>query len=190
MSAGLALLLLPVLAAPAATIPPDLQARAAALSRTASPAVQAWAHDEGVLLAKATGPVDLGALEATIRSRFGSTAPHVRPMGKAQGTTSWAVLGSLDGADIEALCFIVLMEAAKSAQEDLRAIMDGVKAINAEKDSLRGSMQEVQQHQANLAATKTPTPAPDRVTLFVAAARSVESRIGRVTDLSHVTARR
>ena len=32
--------------------------------------------------------------------------------------------------DVEALCFPVLMEAARSSQEDLKSIMDGVKAIN------------------------------------------------------------
>ena len=36
--------------------------------------------------------------------------------------------------DIMALAFIVIMEAAKSAREDLKAIMDGVKAINKEKE--------------------------------------------------------
>lgn len=39
--------------------------------------------------------------------------------------------------DVEALCFLVLMEAARSSQEDLKSIMDGVKAINKEKDGLR-----------------------------------------------------
>ncbi|HET8647636.1 MAG TPA: hypothetical protein VFO85_19210 [Vicinamibacteria bacterium] len=39
-------------------------------------------------------------------------------------------LGQLPGEDIMALSFLVIMEAAKSAQEDLKAIMRGVKAIN------------------------------------------------------------
>ena len=39
--------------------------------------------------------------------------------------------------DVEALCFLVLMEAARSSREDLKSIMDGVKAINKEKDGLR-----------------------------------------------------
>jgi putative addiction module CopG family antidote len=49
-------------------------------------------------------------------------------------------IAALDGAaneDIMALAFIVLMEAAKSAREDLRAIMEGVKAINAAKQGWR-----------------------------------------------------
>ena len=53
----------------------------------------------------------------------------------AQGSTptSSAVLGSLAEGDIEALAFLVVMQAATSAKEDLKAIMDGVKAINAAK---------------------------------------------------------
>jgi hypothetical protein len=43
-------------------------------------------------------------------------------------------LGNLADADIEALAFLVLMQASKSAQEDLKSIMDGVKAINEEKE--------------------------------------------------------
>ena len=39
--------------------------------------------------------------------------------------------------DIEALAFLVLMQAAKSAQEDLRAVMAQVKAITAAKRRLR-----------------------------------------------------
>jgi len=35
--------------------------------------------------------------------------------------------------DVEATMFVVMMEAAKSPQEDLKAIMSGVKAINAAK---------------------------------------------------------
>jgi hypothetical protein len=50
---------------------------------------------------------------------------------------NWAVLGSMNGGDIEALAFLVLMAAAKSAQEDLKAIMAQVKAINAAKQNLR-----------------------------------------------------
>jgi hypothetical protein len=48
-----------------------------------------------------------------------------------------ATLGSLSDADIMAIAFIVMMEATKSAQEDLKSIMDGVKLINKQKDGWR-----------------------------------------------------
>jgi hypothetical protein len=51
--------------------------------------------------------------------------------------TQWSVLGDLADADIQALAFLVLMQASKSAQEDLEAIMANVKAINSEKAKLR-----------------------------------------------------
>ena len=45
-------------------------------------------------------------------------------------------LSAMDG-DIEALAFVVLMEASRSAQEDLKAIMESVKEINREKAGWR-----------------------------------------------------
>ena len=55
----------------------------------------------------------------------------------------WRVLGDLNGGDIEALAFLVLMQAAKSAQEDLKAIMAHVKAINNAKAALRRIMENI-----------------------------------------------
>jgi hypothetical protein len=57
--------------------------------------------------------------------------------------TSWAVLNSLKDADIEALSFLVLMQASKSAQEDLKSIMAGVKAINENKKKMRETMNDL-----------------------------------------------
>jgi len=45
-------------------------------------------------------------------------------------------------ADIEALAFIVMMEASKSAQEDLRAIMEQVKAISAQKKKVSAALKQ------------------------------------------------
>ena len=38
-----------------------------------------------------------------------------------------------------AMAFIVMMEASKSAREDLKAIMDGVRKVNKEKASIHGT---------------------------------------------------
>jgi hypothetical protein len=59
-------------------------------------------------------------------------------------STNWAVLGCLNGGDIEALAFLVLMEASKSAQEDLKAIMAGVKSINNAKKAQREILSKMQ----------------------------------------------
>ena len=50
---------------------------------------------------------------------------------------TWDALGNLDSSDVESLAFLVLMQAAKSAQEDLRAIMAQVKTVNQHKQKLR-----------------------------------------------------
>jgi hypothetical protein len=47
-----------------------------------------------------------------------------------------------NGVDIAALAFLVLMAASNSAQDDLKAIMDRVKAINQAKQKLRDLMTE------------------------------------------------
>ena len=66
--------------------------------------------------------------------------------------------GMSDG-DIEALAFLVLMQAAKSAQEDLKAVMAHVKAINNNKQQQRKSMQEAQSLGAG-AASHRPCETP------------------------------
>lgn len=50
---------------------------------------------------------------------------------------TWGKGAGLADGDIMALAFLVLMEASKSAQEDLKAIMAQVKAINNAKEQLR-----------------------------------------------------
>src|SRR5262249_13040292 len=64
------------------------------------------------------------------------------------------VLGSIGDQDIEAIAFIVMMEAARSAQEDLRAIMAGVKAINNAKAKQRQLLDQLQQDEAIGSATE------------------------------------
>jgi hypothetical protein len=60
-------------------------------------------------------------------------------------TSTFGNLGSLSGADIEALAFLVLMDAAQSAQQDLQSIMDHVKQINKAKEQLRNELASLHQ---------------------------------------------
>jgi hypothetical protein len=63
-------------------------------------------------------------------------APTVKTeIAPSPGTTTLAP--PPPNADVMALLFIVLMESAKSAREDLKAIMEGVKAINKAKQEWR-----------------------------------------------------
>lgn len=56
------------------------------------------------------------------------------------------MLTGLNGNDIEALAFLVLMEASKSSQEDMKSIMAETKQINSQKESYR----KVNQNTASL----------------------------------------
>ena len=44
--------------------------------------------------------------------------------------------------DIEGLVFTVLMEGARSSQEDLRAVMDQLKAVTAQKEKVRAALKQ------------------------------------------------
>jgi hypothetical protein len=65
------------------------------------------------------------------------------PGQEGDGSRSWGVLGNLQGADIEALAYLVLMEAARSAQDDLKEIMAEIKATNAAKRAVRSLIAQV-----------------------------------------------
>jgi len=68
-----------------------------------------------------------------------------------------AKLISSTSTDITALVFIVMMEAAKSAEEDLKAIMEGVKKINSEREKIRAKMKELEGK--SIKPKKAPAPA-------------------------------
>lgn len=73
-------------------------------------------------------------------------------------------IGSLGDADIEAMAFLVLMQAAQSAQEDLKAIMAQVKAINASREGVRQMLDRLERDQAKnqgLSPDAPVKPAPD-----------------------------
>ncbi|MGZ8369446.1 MAG: hypothetical protein ACXWVH_00140 [Caulobacteraceae bacterium] len=119
-------------AAPMFVTPPPLNRialdREARLRARMQPSALAWIDAEGRRQAR-VGPSETRVREAV--------------------TTRWAVLGSMNNADIEALCFLVLMQAAKSAREDLKAIMAEVKAINQAKAEQRKSLAQAQAAQAD-----------------------------------------
>jgi hypothetical protein len=73
----------------------------------------------------------------------GTKAKPVGAVGDIQSSTAYNDLGGKHDADIEALAFLALMQAAKSAQDDLRAIAARVKAINHMKKSAREFLQKI-----------------------------------------------
>jgi hypothetical protein len=81
-----------------------------------------------------------------VNEAVGKLDPAIRPAafaalsGYVSGShTAGLGVGALDsvGGDIDALVFSVMMEAAKSAEDDLKQIMNGIKSATATKQHLR-----------------------------------------------------
>lgn len=58
--------------------------------------------------------------------------------------------------DIEALVFVVLLEGAKAAEEDLRAVMEEVKEINRHKQAVREAIAQCKRDRGCLKEAKPP----------------------------------
>lgn len=151
-------------------LPPAAVRRQDALLPRLQPTVRTWVQEQAQRQRGLPAP-DLEAIRQAARDRFrpindpaAATRPRatiaVRP-GPPAPLNPAVPQGVLSSADIEALCFIVLMQASKSAQEDLKAIMDGVKAINKQKEGLRQLTNEVKQKRASAQSGDTPCASPD-----------------------------
>ena len=67
-----------------------------------------------------------------------ATQPEIsEQVAVANVRANFSVLGQLEDTDVEAIAFIVMMEAAKAANEDLKSIMADVKAVNEAKARAR-----------------------------------------------------
>jgi hypothetical protein len=77
-----------------------------------------------------------------------TNANYLTPEDVMTKARSYGVLGKMGDGDIEALAFLVLMQASKSAQEDLKAIMAKVKSINNQKAKQREMLSKMQQQQS------------------------------------------
>ena len=90
------------------------------------------------------GSVNEKALAELVTRKFAGAGEVTIPtpdVGNAG--VSYNNLTGIGDQDIMALAFIVMMEASKSAREDIKAIMDGVKAINKQKEGWRQVSSEV-----------------------------------------------
>lgn len=71
----------------------------------------------------------------------------------AQAKT-YGQLSGINGVDIEAIAFLVLMQSSKDQQEDLKSIMAKIKETNHEKEQLRQAQQELEKNKTNIAKAK------------------------------------
>ncbi len=116
VAATAALMITTQAASSAPEIPAEAAAKESQLLAKIGPQTRAWVRQEAARQAARGTPSEAGAVQAV----------RANP-----------ALGKLGDGDILSLAFLVLMEAAKSAREDLKAIMDGVKRINDAKATAR-----------------------------------------------------
>src|SRR5450432_4340254 len=95
-------------------VPPDISHRYAVLSVKIQPSAKSWILQRAHLESQKS-TLDVASLKAEAKSHFQPTN------------------GNLAEPDIEALAFIVLMEAAKASEDDLKRIMAETKAITNSK---------------------------------------------------------
>ena len=129
-----------------------------AAANAANPSVQsalesaaAQVKNDPARFLDADGTPDKQAMTDLLATHFTSVDTIVVPQA---GTQAITVAGNLTGtsdADIQAFAFIVMMEAAKSAREDLKSIMDDVKATNSEKQRQRDIINGLHQAPAGCA---------------------------------------
>jgi hypothetical protein len=123
---------------PGAALPPAA-ATAAATPRLAQGLEARRVKMVGNLKPGVRAKLDKPIADVLRSGQAGKAPPDYMAVARASLGSS-SVLGNMSDGDIMALAFLVLMEASKSAQEDLKAIMAGVKAINAQKAAARATL--------------------------------------------------
>jgi hypothetical protein len=115
-------------------IPPEMTSRYAHLHPRLQPSANSWVQGQARVELGRSAP-DVSALQSAVSGRFGKAG--------------------LSTGDIEAIVFIVLMEAANNTDNDLKAQMGAMQALNAAKASARNLMDQLNQEIASLAAMKS-----------------------------------
>jgi hypothetical protein len=124
----------------------------------------------------------IGAARA-VNARFAEKQPPgAKPLDPLHVAGAAATQAQLQGADITTLAFIVLMQATQDADEDLKQLMEKMRAINAFKAALRETRSNV--HAA--AASLKPTPSMPKSAID-AVARELEKRADSLSDMSEMT---
>lgn len=122
-------------------IPPEMTQRFQTLHAALRPPANAWIEQQARLMAQQPSP-NMPALEAAIRNRFSESKPG-RELSSNPTAGNPAALGGIQGGDIEAVAFIVLMEASKDASDDLQKIMQDVQKRNQQKQALRQLLEDM-----------------------------------------------
>jgi hypothetical protein len=105
-------------------MPPEITRRYTVLSAKIQPSARSWILQRARLESQ-KNTLDVTSLKADAKGHFQPTN------------------GNMTDGDLEALAFLVLMDAAKSAEDDLNLIMAETKAITNSKQALRDILSEV-----------------------------------------------
>lgn len=93
-------------------------------------------------LMAAANPVKKNWVYKTAIKYRGKEITELKAMNEVTNASS--ILGKMSEGNIEALAFLVLMQASKSAEEDLRNMMAGIKTTNNAKANQRDQIQDYQ----------------------------------------------
>jgi hypothetical protein len=108
-------------------IPAELTQRFQTLYPALRPSAREWVDREGQRVAR-TGRLDVNGLRGMIEHRFPSLQPA----------------GSMNGLAIEAMVFVVLMQAERDGDQDLRTAMADAQAIAEAKQQVRALLADIQ----------------------------------------------
>lgn len=106
---------------------------------------------------------------------------HALAVAEVRG--SFQGLGDLPNEDIEAIAFLVMMQATQDAQSDLKNIMDGVKKANQQKQSQRaaGKQKDAVSEMSDEESLRLQM-AMDRQSKFLATLSNVEKKMVQTQD--------
>jgi hypothetical protein len=120
-------------------MPPEITRRYTVLSAKIQPSARSWILQRARLESQ-KNTLDVTSLKADAKGHFQPTN------------------GNMTDGDLEALAFLVLMDAAKSAEDDLNLIMAETKAITNSKQALRDILSEVNRDVASSDKSKPSAP--------------------------------
>lgn len=132
---------------------PELTQRFTALHGSLQPSAKSWVEQQARAEAQRPAP-DLADLQARIRSRFATSLSTAKP---STGQKSASAQIPAD-ADVEALAFVVLMQAANDSEQDLQNIMKEVQAMTAAKQQLRNLVDRVKSEAATASQATAKQP--------------------------------
>jgi hypothetical protein len=101
----------------------------------------------------------------------------------AQVRSGFQGLGNLSNEDVEALAFLVMMQATKDAQSELKNIMDGVKKANRQKQGQRAARnQKDAMSDMSEEESLRLQMAMDRQSKFIQTLSNVEKKMAQTQD--------